>query len=45
MKVEIPQGMIETETQNMLKDIETRLSYQGLKLEQYLQWWEKLLKK
>ena len=37
MKVEIPQGMIETETQNMLKDIETRLSYQGLKLEQYLQ--------
>ena len=29
--------MIETETENMLKDIETRLSYQGLKLEQYLQ--------
>lgn len=37
MKVEIPQGMIETETDNMLKDIETRLSYQGLKLDQYLQ--------
>ena len=29
--------MIELETDNMLKDIETRLSYQGLKLEQYLQ--------
>ena len=37
MKVEIPTGMIETETDNMLKDIEQRLSYQGLKLEQYLQ--------
>lgn len=36
MKVEIPEGMIEAETENMLKDIETRLSYQGLKLEQYL---------
>ena len=35
MKVEIPSGMIETETENMLKDIENRLSYQGLKLEQY----------
>ena len=37
VKVDIPSGMIETETENMLKDIETRLSYQGLKLEQYLQ--------
>ena len=37
MKVVIPTGMIETETDNMLKDIEQRLSYQGLKLEQYLQ--------
>jgi len=36
LKVEIPSGMIETETENMLKDIEQRLSYQGLKLEQYL---------
>ena len=35
MKVDIPAGMIETETENMLKDIETRLSYQGLKLDQY----------
>ncbi len=37
VKVDIPSGMIETETENMLKDIETRLSYQGLKLDQYLQ--------
>ena len=37
MKVEIPTGMIELETENMLKDIEQRLSYQGMKLEQYLQ--------
>ena len=36
MKVDIPSGMIETETENMLKDIENRLSYQGLKLDQYL---------
>jgi trigger factor len=36
-KLDIPSGMIELETDNMLKDIETRLSYQGLKLEQYLQ--------
>jgi len=37
MKVEIPSGMIEIEVDNMLKDIEQRLAYQGLKLEQYLQ--------
>ena len=37
MKVEIPTGMIELEVENMLKDIEQRLAYQGLKLEQYLQ--------
>ena len=36
MKVDVPSGMIETETENMLKDIENRLSYQGLKLDQYL---------
>ena len=34
-KLDIPSGMIELEIDNMLKDIETRLSYQGLKLEQY----------
>lgn len=37
VKVEIPDGMVEVEVDNMLKDIEQRLSYQGLKLEQYLQ--------
>ena len=37
VKVDIPSGMIETETEDMLRNIETRLSYQGLKLEQYLQ--------
>ena len=36
-KIDIPSGMIETEIDNMVKDIEGRLSYQGLKLEQYLQ--------
>lgn len=36
-KVDIPAGMIEMEIDNMAKDIETRLSYQGMKLEQYLQ--------
>ena len=35
--MEIPSGMIEMEIDNMIKDIEQRLSYQGLKLEQYLQ--------
>ena len=37
VKVDIPSGMIETETENMLKDMEQRLAYQGLKLDQYLQ--------
>jgi len=36
-EVEIPSGMIETETDNMEQDISTRLSYQGMQLEQYLQ--------
>ena len=36
MKVEIPSGMIEAEVDNMVKDMEQRMSYQGLKLEQYL---------
>ena len=36
MKVEIPAGMIEVEVDNMIKDMEQRMSYQGLKLEQYL---------
>ncbi len=36
-KLDIPKGMIELEIDNMIKDMETRLSYQGLKLNQYLQ--------
>ncbi|MCI8486625.1 MAG: trigger factor [Clostridia bacterium] len=36
VEIEIPSGMIETEIDNMVKDIEARLSYQGLKLDQYL---------
>ena len=35
-KLDIPSGMIELEIDNMLKDFEQRLSYQGLNLEQYL---------
>ena len=36
-EVEIPSGMIETEINNMIQDMETRMSYQGIKMEQYLQ--------
>ena len=36
VKVNIPSGMIETETEDMLKNMESRLSYQGIKLDQYL---------
>ncbi len=36
VEVEIPSGMIETEIDNMVKDIENKLSYQGLTLHQYL---------
>ncbi len=34
-EVDIPSGMIETEVDNMMKDIEQRLMYQGLTLKQY----------
>ena len=37
VEIDIPSGMIETEIDNAVRDIETRLSYQGLKLDQYLQ--------
>ena len=37
LTVDIPSGMIEMEVDNILKDMESRLSYQGLKLEQYFQ--------
>lgn len=35
--VDIPSGMIETAIDNMEQDISSRLSYQGMNLEQYLQ--------
>jgi len=35
-EVEIPSGMIEIEIDNMIKDMETRMSYQGFNMEQYL---------
>ena len=35
-KVDIPTGMIDLEVDNMMKDFEQRLSYQGLNMEQYL---------
>ena len=35
-KLEIPSGMIDLEIDNMLKDFEQRLAYQGLNVEQYL---------
>ena len=37
VKVDIPSGMVEFEVENMMKDFEQRLSYQGLNLDQYLQ--------
>ena len=36
-EIDIPSAMIETEVDNTIKDIETRLSYQGLDLKNYLQ--------
>ena len=36
-KIDIPSGMVETETDNMIRDIEQRLQYQGLNFNQYLQ--------
>jgi trigger factor len=35
-EVEIPSGMIEGELDNQIKNMESRLSYQGMKFEQYL---------
>ncbi len=42
-KVDIPEGMIELELDNMARDIETRLSYQGMKLDQYLKMMNKTM--
>ena len=36
-EIDIPSGMIETEIDNMIRDVEQRLQYQGLNFEQYLQ--------
>ena len=36
-KIDIPSGMIENEVDNMVRDIEQRLQYQGLNYAQYLQ--------
>ena len=37
VNIEIPSGMIETEIDRMLEDMEGRLRYQGIGLDQYLQ--------
>ena len=36
LKVEIPSGMVEFEVENIMKDLEQRMQYQGIKMEQYL---------
>lgn len=35
-KIDIPSGMIETEIEAIIRDLEQQLSYQGINLEQYL---------
>ena len=40
-KVEIPSGMIEAEIDNMEQDMNNRLAYQGMNLEQYLKFLNK----
>ncbi len=37
VKIEIPEAMVSSRVENMIKDFESNLSMQGLKLEQYLQ--------
>jgi trigger factor len=37
IEIEIPNGMIESETDFMLRDMEYQLSYSGIQMEQYLQ--------
>ena len=36
-EVDIPSGMIELEVENMVRDMDNRLMYQGIRFEQYLQ--------
>ena len=38
IEIDIPSGMIETEINKMIEETDTRLSYQGLRLSQYLQY-------
>ena len=35
-KIDIPSGMIETEVDAMIRDLEQQLAYQGINVEQYL---------
>lgn len=35
-EIDIPSGMIDAEIDNMVKEVETRLSYQGMNMEMYL---------
>lgn len=37
VEIEIPEGMIESETEFMLRDMEYQLAYSGIQMEQYLQ--------
>ncbi len=43
VEIDIPSGMIESEVDNMVSDVEQRLSYQGLDLTTYLQYMGKTL--
>ena len=36
VEIDIPSGMIDTELDNMVKEIENRLSYQGMNMDMYL---------
>lgn len=38
VEIDIPSGMIETEVDNMVNEVEQRISYQGLTLDTYLQY-------
>ncbi len=43
-EVEIPDALVENQIDNMVRDMEYRLSYQGLKLEDYLKYLGKTMK-
>lgn len=43
-EINIPSGMIDTEVENMLADMEQQLSYQGISLDQYLKMMNKTRK-